>query len=268
MGAFTRIDGVEMKKYLPAIGVGFFVLLVWQGIVYTMSIPKYLFPSPLNVILALRKHGFYMLVNLSITMEIAVTAFVISVVVGVVTSFVMVQSQKLENAIFPYVIIVQVTPIVALAPLIVLLVKDTFWALVLCAVLISIFPVISNTTLGLKSVSPGLIALFKMYQAGRWQTLLRLRVKSALPYFFGSLKITAGLSIVGAVVGGFVAGTSGANSGLAYDILQDGYNLEVSQMFASVFLLAVAGVAFFALMTFVNWFFLHKWHDSVVSQED
>ncbi len=253
-----------MIRYFPAFGLGLGGLIIWQIIVDYFDIPKYLFPSPVNVLNSFFAHGGDMLIHLGVTMEIAVSAFFIAVVVGVGIAFIMVQNEKLENAIFPYVIIIQVTPVVALAPLIVLLINDTFWALVLCAFLIAIFPVISNTILGLKSVPPELMILFKMYNAGKVQTFLRLRIMNALPYFFGSLKITSGLSIVGAVVGGFVAGSTGSNSGISYDILQDGYNLEVSRMFCSVFLLSIAGILFFSVTSYFNWLFLRKWHESLV----
>lgn len=254
------------KKLFPAVALGVGVLIGWEIIVTEFSIPRYLFPSPEDIGVALLRHGRSMLMNLGITMEISLVGFLITVVAGFLIALIMTQSKEIENAVFPYVIIIQVTPIVALAPLIVLLVKQTFWALVLVSVLISIFPVISNTVIGLKSVPDGLLSVFELYGASEFQKIYRLRLMCALPYFMGSLRIASGLAIVGAVVGGFVAGSTGANSGLAYDILQDGYNLEIPQLFAAVLLLSVAGVLLFALLSFLNKMLLHKWHDSYISE--
>ena len=132
------------------------------------------------------------------------------------------QNRVLERSLFPYVVLLQVTPIVAIAPLIIIWVKDPLAALVICATIVAIFPVISNTTLGLRSVDPGLADLFRLYGARRWQTLMRLRIPSALPYFFAGLRVSGGLALIGAVVAEFVAGTGGTASGLAYQILQAG----------------------------------------------
>ncbi|MBU2774848.1 ABC transporter permease [Acidithiobacillus ferrooxidans] len=252
----------HVHKFYPAIVLGIFVLGVWQIAVQLLHVPKYLFPSPFDIVNALGEHGRGMLIDLGVTIEIALCGFALAVVLGGAIAVMMVLSKRIENAVFPYVIIVQVTPIVALAPLIVLLMKNTFWSLVFISLLISIFPIVSNTTLGLKSVPEGLVSVFGLYNATKVQVMFRLRFMSALPYFLGSLRISSGLALVGAVVGGFVAGSTGGNSGIAYDILQDGYNLEVSQLFASVFLLAVTGIAFFAFISMVNWRVLHRWHES------
>jgi NitT/TauT family transport system permease protein len=249
-------------KFYPAISLGFVVLILWQCIVQLLQVPIYLFPTPLDILAALEQHGRSMLGDLLVTIEIALCGFSLAVLLGGAIAVLMVMNKRVENAIFPYVIIVQVTPIVALAPLIVLLIKDTFWSLVFISLLISIFPIVSNTTLGLKSVPDGLLSVFNLYHASKSQIMFRLRFMSALPYFLGSLRISSGLSLVGAVVGGFVAGSTGGNSGIAYDILQDGYNLEVAQLFASVLLLAVTGICFFMIISVVNWRILHRWHES------
>lgn len=251
-----------LKRFYPSIALGIIVIFIWQFGVQLLNIPKYLFPTPLDIAFALNLHGKGMLINLWVTIEIALCGFALSILLGLFISILMVMNKKIEHAVFPYVIIVQVTPIIALAPLIILLIKNTFWSLVFISLLISIFPIVSNTTLGLKSVPEGLLSVFGLYDASKTQIIVHLRFMSALPYFLGSLRISSGLSLVGAVVGGFVAGSTGANSGIAYDILQDGYNLEVSQLFASVFLLAVTGVALFSILSVINWQVLHRWHDS------
>jgi NitT/TauT family transport system permease protein len=157
-----------------------------------------------------------------------------------------VQSRWIEMSFFPYAVLLQVTPIVAIAPLIIIWVKDTRVALVLCATVVAIFPIISNTTLGLRSADHGLVNLFRMCRASRWQVLVRLRIPSALPYFFGGLRIASGLALIGAVVAEFVAGTAGQGAGLAYQILLAGMQLNIPRLFAALFLIAAAGIALFA----------------------
>ncbi|MEO8752399.1 MAG: ABC transporter permease subunit, partial [Casimicrobiaceae bacterium] len=162
----------------------------------------------------------------------------------------------------------QVTPIVAIAPLIIIWVKDTHTALVLCAVVVAIFPIISNTTLGLRSADPGLLNLFRIYRATRWQILMRLRVPSALPYFFGGLRIASGLSLIGAVVAEFVAGTGGQGAGLAYQILLAGIQLNIPRLFAALLLITCSGVALFALTVWISRLVLARWHESEVTPVD
>jgi len=178
-----------------------------------------------------------------------------------------VQSRAIEMSFFPYAVLLQVTPIVAIAPLIIILVKNTQVALTVCATVVALFPIISNTTLGLRSVDPGLVNLFRMSRAGRVQTLWRLRIPSALPYFFGGLRISSGLALIGAVVAEFVAGTGGRSAGLAYEILQSGFALDIPRMFAALFLIALAGVGLFTLMVGLSKLALGAWHESEVGTD-
>jgi NitT/TauT family transport system permease protein len=182
-------------------------------------------------------------------------------------AFAFVQSRLVEVAFFPYAVLLQVTPVVAIAPLIIIWVKDPTASLVICATLVALFPIIANTTLGLRSVNPGLLSYFKLNRASRLQVLTRLRVPSALPYFFGGLRISSGLALIGAVVAEFVAGTGGTGTGLAYQILQAGYELNIPRMFAALLLITVTGVLLFALMSLLSRRLLGSWHDSETSQE-
>jgi NitT/TauT family transport system permease protein len=194
-------------------------------------------------------------------------SFAAAVVLGVLVAFAFVQSRLVEVAFFPYAVLLQVTPVVAIAPLIIIWVKDPTASLVICATLVALFPIIANTTLGLRSVNPGLLSYFKLNRASRLQVLARLRVPSALPYFFGGLRISSGLALIGAVVAEFVAGTGGTGTGLAYQILQAGYQLNIPRMFAALLLITVTGVLLFALMSLLSKRLLGKWHDSETSQE-
>jgi NitT/TauT family transport system permease protein len=168
-------------------------------------------------------------------------------------------------SLFPYAVLLQVTPIVAIAPLIIIWVHDTRIALILCAVVVAIFPIVSNTTLGLRSVDPGLVNLFRLHRATRWQLLWRLRVPSALPYFFGGLRIASGLALIGAVVAEFVAGTGGQGAGLAYQILLAGIQLNIPRLFAALLLITLCGVGLFAAVELVSRVALARWHESEIT---
>jgi NitT/TauT family transport system permease protein len=205
--------------------------------------------------------------SLLVTLKITLLSFAMAIVLGVLISFVFVQSRVIETALFPYAVLLQVTPIVAVAPLIIIWVKDPTASLVLCAALVALFPIISNTTLGLRSIDPDLQSYFVMNRASRLQTLLRLRIPSALPYFFGGLRISSGLALIGAVVAEFVAGTGGAATGLAYQILMAGYQLNIPRMFAALLLISLAGVGLFVLMAWLSRWALGSWHASELSRE-
>jgi NitT/TauT family transport system permease protein len=205
---------------------------------------------------------------LSVTLGIALTALAIATVAGTFVALLFVQSRWIEMSLFPYAVLLQVTPIVAIAPLIIIWVKDTRLALILCAVVVAIFPIIANTTLGLRSVDHGLLNLFRMCRANRWQVLLRLRIPGALPYFFGGLRIASGLALIGAVVAEFVAGTGGHGAGLAYQILLAGMQLNVPRLFAALFLIAAAGIVLFAGTAWLSHTVLSRWHESEATPPD
>ena len=228
------------------------MVLLWQGAVSYFRIPAFLVPSPLVMLESLWTHLTPLLLALLFTLKITLISFLLSIVIGAAVAFILVQNRFVETALFPYIVFLQVTPIVAIAPLIIIWVKDATLSLVVCATLMAVFPIISNTTQGLRSVSPGLLSYFRLNHASRWQTLVRLRIPSALPYFFGALRISSGLSLIGAVVAEFVAGTGGTNTGLAYQILQAGYQLDIPLMFAALLLISLAGIALFGVMSWVS----------------
>lgn len=242
--------------------VGAVLVLAWQAVVTGLDLPPYLVPSPLRMLQALA--GGWQVLGLALlaTLKVTLMAFVLAVVVGVAVAFLFVQSERVEMALFPYAVLLQVTPVVAVAPLIIIWVKDTTAAMTVCAALVAVFPVISNTTLGLRSVDPDLLAWFRLQRASRWQQLVRLRVPGALPYFFGGLRISSGLALIGAVVAEFVAGTGGLGAGLAYQILQAGFSLDIPRMFAALLLISLTGVALFAATSWLARRALGAWHAS------
>lgn len=250
-----------LRILLPLL-VGAVLLGGWQAATLVWDVPGYVVPSPVMTAQALAANAWPLGRALLSTMEVTLLAFVLAVVVGVGTSFLFVQSRLIEAALFPYAVLLQVTPIVAVAPLIIIWVRNPTAAMVVCAALVALFPVISNTTLGLRSVDPDLRQYFALNRATPWQVLVRLRVPSALPYFFGGLRIASGLALIGAVVAEFVAGTGGSGAGLAYEILQSGFQLDLPRMFAALLLIALAGVGLFALMAWLSRLCLGGWHSS------
>jgi NitT/TauT family transport system permease protein len=256
-----------MVRVVAPVLVGVVLLLLWHGIVVAYNVPKYLVPSPLVVAGAMVEDWGLLSTSLMVTLKITFMAFAVAVTLGVLVAFMFVQSRIVEMSLFPYAVLLQVTPVVAIAPLIIIWVKDPTASLVFCATIVALFPIISNTILGLRSVNPGLVNLFRMNKATRWQTLVRLRIPSALPYFFGGLRISSGLSLIGAVVAEFVAGTGGTGAGLAYQILQAGYQLHIPRLFAALVLITGTGVLLFLLMVFLSRLALGGWHESELVPE-
>lgn len=247
--------------------VGVVLIALWQWIVTAMELPPYLVPSPFLMMQTLVKDCVPLGMALLVTLKITVLSFFVATVAGVLISFLFVQSKRIETALFPYAVLLQVTPIVAVAPLIIIWVKNPTAAMTVCAALVALFPIIANTTLGLRSIDPDLQSYFKLNRATRWQQLVRLRIPSALPYFFGGLRISSGLALIGAVVAEFVAGTGGSGAGLAYQILQAGFQLNIPRMFAALLLISLTGVALFALMAWLSKLALGSWHASELSQD-
>jgi NitT/TauT family transport system permease protein len=257
----------EVQRIVFPVLVAIVLLALWQGLVVAFKVPHFLVPSPTRVAQVMASDAGLLFGALLNTLKITVLSFLVAVVLGVVVAFTFVQSRIVETALFPYAVLLQVTPVVAIAPLIIIWVKDPTASLVICATLVALFPIIANTTLGLRSVNPGLLAYFKLNRATRMQVLFRLRVPSALPYFFGGLRISSGLALIGAVVAEFVAGTGGTGTGLAYQILQAGYQLNIPRMFAALLLITVTGVLLFAAMSMLSKRALGSWHESETAHD-
>ena len=253
--------------YLAPTLVGLLFVLAWELLVRAFDTPFYIVPSPVLVARTLVHDGPLLFGSLLVTLRITGLALALAVVLGVALAFLFVQSRALEVSLFPYAILLQVTPIVAIAPLIIIWVKDPLAALVICATIVAIFPIISSTTLGLRSVDADLAALFRLYGASRWDTLMRLRIPSALPYFFAGLRVSGGLALIGAVVAEFVAGTGGAASGLAYQILMAGLQLNIPRLFAALLLITLTGVAIFTMVSALARVSLRHWHESELALE-
>jgi NitT/TauT family transport system permease protein len=265
------IFGIAASRWpaiLAPIAIGILALAGWEIAVRVYQIPHYILPGPLLIASTLATDWETLSGSLWITLRITAAALVAAVTVGVALAVLFTQSKWLELSLFPYAVVLQVTPIVAIAPLIIIWVGDINLSLLICAWIVAFFPILSNTILGLNSVDHNLINLFQMYGASRWQTLRYLRLPAALPYFMGGLKISGGLALIGAVVAEFVAGSGGNASGLAYRILESGYQLRIPRMFAALIMISMTGIAIFLLTSWISHLALRRWHESAVRREN
>lgn len=247
--------------------LGLFFLAAWEALVRYRGIPPYILPGPLLILKTLVADWATLGSSLLVTLKTTAIAFAAAAIGGLALAILFAQSRLIELSLFPYAVILQVTPIVAIAPLIIIWVKDTEIALLICAWIVAFFPVVSNTTLGLNSADHNLLDLFELYGATRRQVLWHLQLPNAMPYFLAGLRISGGLALIGAVVAEFVAGTAGSESGLAYRILESGYRLNIPRMFAALLLISLAGILIFLALTLVQHLALRKWHASAVRRE-
>ncbi len=251
---------------LPFI-VGLVFLAAWEAAVRIQEIPVYVLPGPIRIFSKLIEDWGTLSGSLLVTLEVTGLALVAAVIGGGGLAILFAQSRWIEASLFPYAVILQVTPIVAIAPLILIYIRNTQLALLVCAWLVAFFPILSNTTLGLNSVDHNLLDLMQLYRARRSQVLWYLRLPGALPYFLGGLRIAGGLSLIGAVVAEFTAGTATAGTGLAYRILESGYRLDIPRMYAALVLLSVTGILIFVAFSALSWLLLHRWHESASRRE-
>jgi NitT/TauT family transport system permease protein len=257
-----------MRRTLPPLILGLLMLAGWEAAVRAFAIPSYLLPGPVAIARTLVADWHTLAESWWVTMSIALAALAAAVVLGVGLAVLFSASKWVERSFFPYAVILQVTPIVAIAPLIIVWVNDTRLSLLICAWIVAFFPILSNTTLGLNSADRNLIDLFKLYRANGWQRLVHLKLPAAMPYFLAGLKISGGLSLIGAVVAEFVAGTGGEASGLAYRILESGYQLKVPRMFAALALISLSGILLFLALSLLSHLCLRRWHESEVREEN
>lgn len=263
-------EGLAPRIVRYAVPVLMLVLLitVWQAYVTVFNVPHYILPSPVRITQALATDWPILLTALWVTVKITFSALIIALIGGVALAVVMAQSRWVELALYPYAVILQVTPIVAIAPLILIYAPSTQSAILICAWIVAFFPVLSNTTQGLRSTDHNLLNLFELYGASRWQTLIYLQVPNALPYFLAGLRIAGGLALIAAVVGEFAAGTAGAGSGLAFRLIESQYRLNIPRLFAALVLLSLTGILIFFATSLISHLLLRKWHESAVRREN
>lgn len=239
----------------------------WELLVRINEIPPYILPGPLLVVESLLDNWSSLWPSLLVTLRITFLALAVAVAGGVGLAILFSLSRWIELSLFPLAVVLQVTPVVAIAPLILIYVDNITLALLICAWIVAFFPILSNTALGLASADHNLRDLFELYGASRWQQLLHLRLPSALPYFLGGLRIAGGLALIGAIVAEFAAGTGGTGSGLAFRILEAGWRLEIPRMFAALLLISLAGILIFLALTLLQHLLLRRWHASAAARE-
>jgi NitT/TauT family transport system permease protein len=254
-----------LRVLLPVVVLAL-VLAGWQATVDFNQIPPYILPAPSLIFSTLILDGALLTHSLWVTLVTTFEGFLLAAVGGIGLAILFSQSRLIEYSLYPYAIILQVTPIVAIAPLLLIYLPQPL-AVLACAWIVAFFPVLANTTLGLNSVDHNLIALFELYKASRWQMLWNLKLPAALPQMLAGLRIAGGLSLIGAVVAEIAAGSAGAGSGLAYRIAESGYRLNIPRMFAALLLLSLAGVAIFFALSALSHFVLRRWHESALKRE-
>jgi NitT/TauT family transport system permease protein len=260
-------DGVfRMLRILLPVIVAAAGTAAWELVVRLNNIPPYVLPAPSAVLSTLIGDWDVLSQSLLTTLLTTLEGFIAATIGGILLALIFNLSRWLEYSLFPYAVILQVTPVIAIAPLLLIYLPQQT-AVVVCAWIVGFFPVLSNTTLGLNSVDRNLAGLFRLYRASRWQTLLFLKLPTALPYILGGLRIAGGLSLIGAVVAEIAAGTAGAGSGLAYRIAESGYRLNIPRMFAALLLLSLAGIVIYALLALISHLALRRWHESALGKE-
>lgn len=248
--------------------VGSCFLGLWEFLVHINDVPEFVLPSPTRIGASLLEDGPSLLGSLGVTLKITLAAFFLALVGGVGLAVLFSQSRTLEMALFPYAVILQVTPVVAIAPLVLIWVgfDRAQLALLILAWIIAFFPILSNTVLGLRSADHNLRDLFQLYHASRWQTLRHLLLPAALPHILSGMKVSGGLALIGAIVAEFVAG-SGTSSGLAWRIIEAGNRLQIPKMFAALVLLSLTGIVIFFALSMLERVLLRRWHESAVIRE-
>jgi NitT/TauT family transport system permease protein len=258
---------MSVLRWLAPLLVGIIVLVAWEAVVRINQVPVYVLPGPLVVLQTLWTDGPSLLGSLWVTLKITFVALALATLSGGALAILLAQSRLIELSLYPYAVILQVTPMVAIAPLLIIWLNDIFVAVLVCALIVAFFPVLSSTTLGLNSADSNLRDLFRLYGASRWQALRYLRLPTALPYFLAGLRISGGLSLIGAVVAEFAAGTGGTETGLAFRILEAGYRLQIPRMFAALLLLSASGIAIFMALGWLSNRLLRHWHESALPRD-
>jgi NitT/TauT family transport system permease protein len=262
-----RAKRERLLRWLAPSAIALAAVGLWEFVVWWNQIPHYILPGPSLVAQSLYEDWGTLSGSLLVTLQITFMALAVAIAGGVGLAVLFSLSKWVELALFPFAVILQVTPIVAIAPLILIYVDSTYAALLICAWIVAFFPILSNTTLGLNSADHNLQNLFELYGANRWQTMRFLRLPAAMPYFLGGLKIAGGLALIGAIVAEFAAGSAGSGSGLAYRILEAGYRLDIPRMFAALVLISLTGIAIFLTFSALSHVLLRHWHESAVKRE-
>jgi NitT/TauT family transport system permease protein len=275
----TRVDGEHDRsagssrgasgwlRWAAPLFVGTALLVAWETLVKLTDMPAYKLPAPSAIAMTAAAEWAPLASAWRVTLTTMLAALALAIVVGVALAAAFASSRILEATFFPYAVILQVTPLVAAAPFIVLWLNDRVWlAQVLCAWIVSFFPILSNTSIGLRSTDRGHVDLFNLYGATRWQKLRLLFAPAALPYFLAGLRISANLALVGAIVGEFVIGPATERPGLATTILASQLRLDTPMMFAALAVVSLTGLAIYFFVQVLSYLLLRGWHETTLTE--
>ena len=260
----ARLEG--WLRWCAPLVIALCAVLAWDLIVRLNGIPPYILPAPSLILATLAKDWALLSASLAVTLTITFEALALAIVGGVGLAILLAQSKWIERAFLPFAVILQVTPVIAIAPLLLVWLEPST-AVLVCAFIVAFFPILSNTALGLASTDHNLLDLFELYRASRWKQLIWLRLPAALPHFFSGLRIAGGLALIGAIVAELAAGAAGQGTGLAFRITEAGFRLNIPRMFAALTLISLTGVAIYALFTALSNLFLGRWHESARARE-
>jgi NitT/TauT family transport system permease protein len=245
---------------LPAL-VFLAALGLWEVVVRARGIPPYILPAPSLIAATLVKDWGVLSRSLLVTLGTTVEALALATAGSVLLALLFARSKWIERSFFPFAVVLQVTPVVSIAPLL-LIYLDGHTAVLVCAFLVAFFPILANTALGLASADGNLVELMDLYRAPRWRQITLLRLPAALPYFLGGLRIGGGLALIGAIVAEIAAGSAGQGSGLAFRIVEAGFRLNIPRMFAALTLISATGIVIYGALALLSFVLLRRWHDS------
>ena len=258
----------KLSTYFSPIVALIIIFIIWEFLVNLFSIQLYILPAPTDIFLSLDDNLSELLLATLNTLKITLFAFLIATLIAIGLAIIFSLSKILEISLYPITVIFQVTPVVAIAPLIIIWVglDNAEIAILILSVIVAFFPVLANTNLGFRSVDKNLKELFLINRASKWQTLTKLNLPYETPYILTGMKTSIGLALIGTVVAEFVAGT-GSSAGLSWIIIESGNRLDIAKLFSALVLLVLSGIFLFLLMSSIEYSILRRWHQSVKENE-
>ena len=266
----ARVEESKFKfelKYLGPIAAFVLFISLWQAIPTLLDIKPFILPKPTDVVNAAIKDWDLLWPAMQITVVEAVIGFILSAIIGIGVSILLASSRIIEMSLYPYAVILQTIPVIAIAPIVVIWFGSGFNSIIIISFLIGFFPIVSNTLMGLNSVDKNMSDLFQLYNASKWQTMWKLRIPAAMPYMMSGLKVSCTLSIIGAITGEYIAGIGGGKGGLGYAITVAAVQLKTPYLFACAIAGAIFGIVFYLLVSFISHLILKSWHESAMKVE-
>ncbi|HEY8285452.1 MAG TPA: ABC transporter permease [Chloroflexota bacterium] len=266
-GRRSRRQAVAARVW-PPVAVLVILLLIWQGAIAVFNLQPYILPGPWDTV----QGGWAVRSDLGTAVRVtfvdSLLGLAFSIAFGLLIAILIARFKTLERGLLPYAVVLQTIPIIGIAPLIILWIGTGDVAIVVIALIIGIFPIISSASLGLISTDHNLLNMATMYNATGWQQMVKLRLPNAVPYILAGVRISSGLAVIGAIVGEFFAGTGGPEGGLGDLIQIANRNLETAELFAAILLSSIMGIVIFAAVNGISYFWLRNWHESSARREN